>query len=79
MQAAALLLARTATAQTPAPAATAQAPAPTATGSLTGTVLDSRKSRIVFLVGQSGTVLVDDVKVWENTRQPGSPSAAAKP
>jgi hypothetical protein len=45
----------------------------------TGTVLDSRKSRIVFLVGQSGTVLVDDVKVWENTRQPKSPSAAAKP
>jgi hypothetical protein len=34
----------------------------------TGTVLATRKSRIVFLVGQAGTVLVDDVKVWENTR-----------
>jgi hypothetical protein len=34
----------------------------------TGTVLDARKSRIVFLIGQAGTVLVDDVKVWENSR-----------
>jgi arylsulfatase len=33
-----------------------------------GTVLDVKKSRIVFLVGQAGTVLVDDVKVWENSR-----------
>jgi len=31
-----------------------------------GTVLDAPKSRIVFLVGASGTVLLDDVKVWEN-------------
>jgi len=35
----------------------------------TGTVLDAPKSRIVFLVGAAGTVLVDDVKVWENTRR----------
>lgn len=34
----------------------------------TGTVLDAKKSRIVFLVGQAGTVLIDDVKVWENAR-----------
>lgn len=34
----------------------------------TGTVIDAKKSRVVFLVGQAGTVLVDDVKVWENTR-----------
>jgi hypothetical protein len=34
-----------------------------------GTVLDVKKSRIVLLIGQAGTVQVDDVKVWENTRQ----------
>lgn len=31
-----------------------------------GTVLDAKKSRLVFLVGQAGTMLIDDVKVWEN-------------
>ena len=35
---------------------------------VTGTVLDAKKSRIVFLVGQAGTVLIDDVKVSENMR-----------
>lgn len=45
----------------------------------TGTVLDAKKSRIVFLVGQSGTVLVDDVKVWENIRAANpAPASAAK-
>ena len=33
-----------------------------------GAVFDAPKSRIVFLVGLAGTVLVDDVKVWENSR-----------
>ena len=45
----------------------------------TGTVLDAKKSRIVFLVGNAGTVLVDDVKVWENTRAAKAAPAAAKP
>jgi hypothetical protein len=31
-----------------------------------GTVLDVTKRRIVFLVGNSGTVLVSDVRVWEH-------------
>lgn len=31
-----------------------------------GTVVDGRKSRIVFLIGKSGTVSIDDVRVWEN-------------
>ena len=35
-----------------------------------GTVLDAKKSRIVFLVGSSGTVLVSDVRVWENQPKP---------
>ena len=35
-----------------------------------GTVLDAKKSRIVFLVGNSGTVLVSDVRVWENQPKP---------
>ncbi len=35
-----------------------------------GTVLDAKKSRIVFLVGSSGTVLVSDVRVWENRPKP---------
>ena len=35
-----------------------------------GTVLDVKKSRIVFLVGNSGTVLVSDVRVWENQPKP---------
>lgn len=33
----------------------------------TGTVLDMKKSRIVFLVGGAGTALIDNVKVWENS------------
>ena len=47
--------------------------------SATGTVLDAKKSRIVFLVGQAGTVLVDDVKVWENLRAAKTSSAADVP
>ena len=43
-----------------------------------GTVLDSPKSRIVFLVGAAGTVLVDDVKVWENTRSSKALPGAVK-
>ena len=43
-----------------------------------GTVLDAKKSRIVFLVGQAGTVFVDDVKVWENTRATTTNPAGAK-
>jgi hypothetical protein len=35
-----------------------------------GTVLDVKKSRIVFLVGNSGDVLVSDVRVWENQPKP---------
>jgi hypothetical protein len=31
-----------------------------------GTVFDVKKSRLVFLIGMSGTMLIDDVKVWEN-------------
>jgi hypothetical protein len=33
----------------------------------TSTVLDMKKSRIVFLVGAAGTALIDNVKVWENS------------
>ncbi len=33
----------------------------------TGAVFDVKKSRLVFLVGQSGTMLIDNVKVWENS------------
>ncbi len=43
-----------------------------------GTVLDAPKSRIVFLVGLAGTVLVDDVKVWENSHLAKVAPAAAK-
>jgi len=43
-----------------------------------GTVLDAKKTRIVFLVGQAGTVLVDDVKVWENVRVAKTAPAAAR-
>lgn len=32
----------------------------------TGTVVHGKKSRVVFLIGNSGTVLIDDVRVWEN-------------
>jgi hypothetical protein len=35
-----------------------------------GTALDVKKSRIVFLVGNSGTVLVSNVRVWENQPKP---------
>jgi hypothetical protein len=31
-----------------------------------GTVFDVQKSKLVFLVGHAGTVLIDDVKAWEN-------------
>ncbi|MBI5817945.1 MAG: hypothetical protein HZA88_03080 [Verrucomicrobia bacterium] len=31
-----------------------------------GAVFDVKKSRLVFLIGLSGTMLIDDVKVWEN-------------
>jgi hypothetical protein len=34
----------------------------------TGTVLDVKKSRVVFLVGNSGDVRIDDVKVSELAR-----------
>jgi len=36
----------------------------------TGTVLDTKKSRIVFLVGQSGDVRIDDVRVWDGQPKP---------
>ena len=36
--------------------------------SATGTVLDMKKSRVVLLIGQAGTVQVYDVKIWENAR-----------
>ena len=32
-----------------------------------GSVFDEKKARIYFLIGMSGTMLVDEVKVWENT------------
>ncbi|MBI5685561.1 MAG: hypothetical protein HZC54_10810 [Verrucomicrobia bacterium] len=36
-----------------------------------GSVFDEKKARLYFLIGLGGTMLVDDVKVWENTpRQP---------
>ena len=31
------------------------------------TVFDAKKSRLAFLVGRAGTMLIDDVKVWENS------------
>ncbi|MCX6906675.1 MAG: hypothetical protein NTY01_01390 [Verrucomicrobia bacterium] len=34
----------------------------------TGSVFDAKKVRIYFLIGMSGTMLIDNVKVWENTR-----------
>lgn len=33
-----------------------------------GSVFDEKKARIYFLIGMSGTMLVDNVKVWENSR-----------
>jgi len=33
----------------------------------TGSVFDAKKARIYFLIGMSGTMLIDNVKVWENT------------
>jgi hypothetical protein len=32
----------------------------------TGTVLDAKKSRLDFLVAQSGDIRIDDVRAWEN-------------
>ena len=32
----------------------------------TGTVFEVKKARIVFLIGGAGTMLIDDVAVWEN-------------
>ncbi len=32
-----------------------------------GSVFDEKKARLYFLIGMSGTMLVDNVKVWENT------------
>ena len=32
-----------------------------------GNVLDAKKSRVVFLVGNAGTALIDRVRVWENS------------
>ncbi|MFA6562235.1 MAG: hypothetical protein WCV00_10050 [Verrucomicrobiia bacterium] len=34
----------------------------------TGSVFDEKKARLYFLIGMSGTMLIDNVKVWENTR-----------
>jgi hypothetical protein len=36
----------------------------------TGTVLDVKKSRLVFLVAQSADVRIDDVRVWEGQPKP---------
>jgi hypothetical protein len=36
----------------------------------TGTVLDVKKSRLVFLVAQSGDVRIDDVRAWEIPAKP---------
>jgi hypothetical protein len=36
----------------------------------TGTVLDVKKSRIAFLVSQSGDIRIDDVCAWENSAKP---------
>ncbi len=32
----------------------------------TGSVLDAKKHQLVFLIGGTGTMLIDNVKVWEN-------------
>ncbi|MCX6898742.1 MAG: LamG domain-containing protein [Verrucomicrobia bacterium] len=32
----------------------------------TGSVFDEKKARLYFLIGMSGTMLIDDVKVWES-------------
>lgn len=32
----------------------------------TGSVLDAKKHQLVFLIGGAGTMLIDNVKVWEN-------------
>ena len=34
----------------------------------TGSVFDVKKFRMFFLVGMAGTMLIDNVKVWENSR-----------
>src|SRR5581483_10286080 len=36
----------------------------------TGTVLDVKKSRLVFLVAQSADVRIDDVRAWEGEPKP---------
>ncbi len=46
--------------------------------SATGTVLDVKKSRVVLLIGQAGTVLMDDVKIWENARTANPSSSPSK-
>ena len=33
----------------------------------TGSVFDTKKARMVFLIGLGGTMLIDNVRVWENT------------
>lgn len=43
-----------------------------------GTVIDAKKSRLVFLVGGAGTALIDNVKVWENTLRPDWSATRAK-
>lgn len=43
-----------------------------------GTVIDAKKSRIVFLVGGAGTMLIDNVKVWENELRPDWDATKAK-
>lgn len=43
-----------------------------------GTVIDAKKSRIVFLVGGAGTALIDNVKVWENSLRPDWSTTKAK-
>ena len=37
-----------------------------------GSVFDASKSRLVFLIGLAGTMLIDDVKVWENATRSGA-------
>lgn len=44
----------------------------------TATVADVKKSTMNFLVGQAGTVLIDNVKVWENELSPHASAVKAK-
>ena len=41
-------------------------------------MLEAPKSNIAFLVGLAGTVLIDNVRVWENTRLPEADNLKAK-